>query len=121
MNTISIARYDIETSHELEDFAEIIHSIEFRYNTAHLALAGLKAGEIGQAINQAMKVCLFNGIDTAEHFRPFYVFDEKRGGTYCDWRMTRQGFTLVVLNAPVLHMTIAHWQWELINKLMSIP
>lgn len=120
MDTISILRYGMATSHELDDFAEILHSIEFKYNTAHLAMAGLKPAEINTAINKAMKVCLLNGIDTGEHFRSLYVFDGKRGNTFCDWRMTWQGFTLAVMNAPVLHMSVAHWQWELVNKVMTL-
>src|SRR5687768_3418697 len=119
MDTISLLRYNMGISHEMEDFAEILHSIDFKYNTGHLVRAGLKASDIGPAINKAMKVCLLNNIDTWEHFRSLYVFDEKRGSIYCDWRMTKQGFTLAVLNAPEMHMAIAHWQWELINQVVS--
>ena len=120
MDTISLVRYGMTTSHELEDFTEILHSIDFKYNTRHLSLAGLRPEEINSAINKAMKVCLLNGIDAAEHFRSFYVFDGNRGSIYCDWRMTKQGFTLVVMNAPVLHMSIAHWQWEMVERISGM-
>jgi len=29
--------------------------------------------------------------------------------------MSRQGFTLVILNAPHSNTAIARWQWELVN------
>lgn len=114
---INISRYEITIPGTPEDFEEVLHSLEFKYNTGHLALSGLKPSEIRTSINRAMKVCRLNHIDTADHFRSMYIFDEKTGNTYCDWRMTRQGFTLVVMNTPAISPAIARWQWELINSM----
>jgi hypothetical protein len=117
MDEINITRYEISIHDASDDFEDILHSLEFRYNAGHLALSGLQANEIRASISKAMKVCRLNGIDTSDHFRSLYIFDEKTGATYCDWRMTRQGFTLVVMNTPATNESIARWQWELINSL----
>lgn len=120
MNRINIRRYEITMPGAFDEFEEILHSAEFKYNTNHLALSGLQNDQVRAAIGRAMKVCRLNGIDPAEHFRSCYIFDEKTGSTYCDWRMTRQGFTLVVINTPATNNALARWQWELINSLMPI-
>lgn len=119
MQTLNITRYEITMPGPVDDFVDMIHSIEFKYNTSHLAIAGLEADGITEAIGKAMKVCRLNNIDTADHFRSFYIFDEKKGNTCCDWRMTRQGFMLVVINAPATTQAIAQCQWEMINSLAS--
>lgn len=119
MSTTEIARYDIPVPDVLDDFAGIIHSIEFKFNTNHLLMAGIRPGEINEAVSRAMRVCRLNAVETTEHFRPLYIFDKDQGNTYCDWKMTRQGFTLVLMNAPVTHMAIAQWQWQVINTLSS--
>ncbi len=120
MNTINISRYEITTSGILTDFEEIFHSAAFKYNTDHLAMSGLQPDEIMTAIGMAMKVCRLNQIDPAEHFRSLYIFDETSHNTYSDWRMTRQGFALVVINTPAHNTAIARWQWQLINSIMPI-
>jgi hypothetical protein len=116
METLSITLYDSKFSHELDDFADIIITAQFKYNTGHLLLAGLSSDDIGYAMGRAMKVCKMNGIDPRDHFRSLYVFDEKNSFTYCDWKMTREGFTLVVMNSPSTNEAIAHWQWEMVVK-----
>ena len=115
MRTVNITRYEITRPGILNDFEEVLHSLQFKYNTNQLVVAGLQPDEITMAMSRAMKVCRLNGIEVAEHFRSLYVFDENTGATYCDWRMSRQGFTLVILNAPHSNTAIARWQWELVN------
>lgn len=121
METTNLIRYEMNTYHELEDFAEMIHSIELKYTTRHLLLIGLTNEDIQAGINRGMNVCGLNGIDSGDHFRSVYIFDEKTSRIYCDWRMTRQGFTLVIMNTPASNPAIAHWQWELINSSTAIP
>jgi hypothetical protein len=120
MGTVNIRRYEFTTAGILEDFEEVIHTAAFKYDTRHLALSGLEPQEIMKAISRAMKVCRLNGIDPAEHFRSLYIFDEDNHNTYCDWRMTRQGFALVVINTPATNPAIASWQWQLINSVMPM-
>jgi hypothetical protein len=118
MNTTSIARYEIITHHELEDFLEATQLIQFKFNSRHLIMAGLHPDEIQDAINRAMKVCTMNSIDTTDHFRVLYVFNKEKGDLYGDWQMTREGFMLVVMNTPVTNTDIARWQWKLINNMV---
>ena len=117
--TISITRYDIKTHNQLDDFEDLIHNLRFNYHSDHLALIGLSPAEIHDAITCAMKVCKLNGVEATEHFALQYVFDEKEHSTYGDWKMTRQGFILSILNAPKTNEAIARWQWELVNVMME--
>src|SRR5687767_8061170 len=117
MATLNIALYEIMNQPELDDFTDIVQSMQFKYNTAHLSLAGLDHDDITTAVTRAMRVCRLNGIETREHFRSLYVFDKLHGGTYCDWRMTREGFMLAIMNAPTLNESLANCQWEIIHKI----
>jgi hypothetical protein len=109
--------YETSPHHELDDFIEAIQLIQFQFNSRHLIMAGLHPDEIQDAINRAMKVCTINHVDTTDHFRVLYLFNNEKGGIYSDWQMTREGFMLVVLNTPVTNSTIARWQWKLINRM----
>jgi hypothetical protein len=113
MNILNITRYEIPAHNEADDFVEALHSVEFRYTTRQLVVAGVQPEEIIHSINKAIKVCRLNFVDPADHFRSFYVFDELKGNLYCDWRMTREGFMLAIMNTPATNTSIAHWQWEL--------
>ncbi len=117
MNTLNLnlIQYTVATPDELDDFVNMYHTIHLKYNTQHLLLAGLKSDEINTAVNRAMIVCKLNGVDTREHFKSVYVFDSVKNMVYYDWRMTRQGFALVIMNAPSENTTVARWQWELAN------
>ena len=116
---LEIIPYDTTLSTELDEFTEMIHSLELKYNSWHLLQAGIEPTAIHSAIEKAMHVCNLNGIDTDHHFRPFYIFNEEKATTYCDWRMTRQGFYLVLLNSPAETIQLAKWQWGLAN--LNLP
>jgi hypothetical protein len=116
MESLNIARYQLATPSGLDDFTEMIRLIHLRYTTGHLVMAGVTPEEVSEAISKAMQVCHFNGIDPSGHFHAMYVFNEKTHNTYCDWRMSRQGFALVLMNVPAINSVIARWQWEMVNS-----
>jgi hypothetical protein len=113
----NLVKYDIRVHDWTDDLEEMVHSFDFTYTTGHLALAGLIPAEINTAVNKAMKVCRLNDIDSSQHFRSFYIFDENKHDTYCEWRMTKQGFALVIMNAPHTNESIARWQWEIVKSI----
>jgi hypothetical protein len=117
MNTFNITRYDFKIHDSIDEFEEMLHHIEFTHSTGQLALAGLTPDDIDAAVGKAMKICRLNGIDPSEHFNSLYIFDEKNGDTYCEWRMTDQGFALAIINAAHTNTAIAHWQWEFVNAI----
>jgi hypothetical protein len=117
MSTLHIARYEVVNHHELDDFVEALHHIQFKYSSRQLMLAGLSPDDIPAAIGRAMKVCRLNDVDTTDHFRTMYVFNKQTGTTYRDWRMTREGFMLAIMNTPANTLQLARWQWELITSL----
>jgi hypothetical protein len=113
MNIFNITRYEIPAHNEADDFIEALHSVEFKYTTRQLIVAGVQPDEILHSINKAIKVCRLNLVDPSDYFRSCYVFDESSGNLYCDWRMTREGFMLTIMNTPATNTAIAHWQMRL--------
>jgi hypothetical protein len=119
METVNITRYEVTMPGALDDFTEMVHQLQLKYSTGNLALAGLKADEVSCAVSRAMRICRLNDIDTRDHFRSLYIFDGKSGTVFCDWRMSRQGFMLALMNAPNCNPAIAYWQWELIGSVIQ--
>lgn len=117
MSAMNIIHYDFRLHDPMDEFREVLHHLEFIYNTGHLAIAGVLPADINIAVSNAMKVCKINNVDPADHFKSLYVFSIETGVTYCEWVMSRQGFALVVMNAPHTNATIARWQWEMVNAM----
>lgn len=113
-----IMKYEIRFIPELDEFEELVHSLEFRYSSRHLLIAGIEVAEMPETIARAMRACKNAGIETRDHFRSLYIVDEKTSGVFRDWRLTRQGFALCIMSAAGVNKTIACCQWELANNSM---
>lgn len=113
-----ISRYETTINSEAEHFEEVLESIRFMYNCRHLSEAGLfRKEDINDAVGRAMLVCQLNGIDSRHHFKTVYVFNQADCSVTTDWCMTRQGLSLVIMNAPTPNLAIAKWQWQIANMM----
>jgi hypothetical protein len=42
-----------------------------------------------------------------------YVFDGNTGALHIDWRMSKKGLNVMMMQIPALNEKIAQWLWEL--------
>lgn len=114
-----LIRTEVAPRTHIDDFIDMLHAVEFKYTTEHLLKAGLRVDDLNMAINNAIKSCRLNGIDTEDHFRICYIFAESDQSVHWEWRFTKEGFTLIMMNAPCMGPTMAKWQWMMVNSLIS--
>lgn len=71
--------------------------------------------EIEDAIKKAISICHLVGIETKYHFKKIYVFDDHDKTINVDWRMSKKGFNLVIMQFQKLNQKNAIWLWQLAN------
>jgi hypothetical protein len=109
--SISIYRPVLEYS-AVEEFEEALRYKALCYNMRHLLLTGIiNQEDVLAALQKAIQICKLAGINSADHFKPLYVFDVATGVTYTDWLMSKKGFSLIMMQLPLNEQT-AHWLLE---------
>ena len=69
--------------------------------------------EIDEAIKNALSICHLVGIESKFHFKEINVFDVDFNTINIDWRMSKKGFNLVVMQLQKLNQKNAVWLWQL--------
>lgn len=114
MSTINIIPYHSDYSHHsLADFEEILHYSMLRYSMLHLIHEGITSRDsFNEALQKAIKVCTYAGIDMSLHFKQVYAYDTESGVMDIDWIMSKRGLKLIILQYPELNKQLAQWLWE---------
>ena len=93
----------------------ILHS-KLQYSTFDLQLIQeISNEEIENAIKNAITICHLVGIESKFHFKKIYVFDVDNKSINIDWRISKKGFNLVVMQFQKLNQKNAVWLWQLAN------
>ncbi|CAM3575411.1 hypothetical protein [Flavobacterium psychrophilum] len=65
--------------------------------------------EIDEAIKNAFLICHLVGIESKFHFKGINIFDVDFNTISIDWRMSKKGFNLVVMQFKKLNQKNAFW------------
>jgi len=66
-----------------------------------------------EALQKSMQVCRLAGGNSVQHFKKIYVYDDQVSTMHIDWRMTKKGLNLMVMQSPSVNEKMARWLWEL--------
>ncbi len=92
----------------LENFLNLYHGGHMHRLASDLLDEGLSVKEIMEAVRRAMTVCRTNGLDLRPHFQLVYT---QLGGTLVrDCKLSDFGYSLVMMNGPSDHPSVANWQ-----------
>ena len=69
--------------------------------------------EIDESIKNAISICHLVGIESKYHFKKIYVFDVDYNVINIDWRMSKKGFNLVIMQFQKITPKNAIWLWNL--------
>ena len=84
------------------------------YSLRHLAfLENVSQENIVEALQKALQVCHSAGINSKHHFKQIFLFDSTIGTLLIDWRMSRTGFNLLIIQMPSTNVNLAVWLWKL--------
>lgn len=101
----------------LKDLKESILLANLKYAKIDLQLIlELSDDEIENSIKNAISICHLVGIDSKYHFKKIYVFDVDYGIINIDWRMSKKGFNLVIMQFQKITPKNATWLWQLADN-----
>ncbi|WP_395066481.1 hypothetical protein [Flavobacterium sp.] len=100
----------------LKDFEESIHNSKLNFSLLQLAFTENISNEnIVEALQKSLQICALAGIESKRHFKKVYIYDATIKTMHLDWRMSKKGFNLMVMQFPSLNENKARWLWELAN------
>lgn len=98
----------------LRDFEEAIDNSKLNYSLGHLTFAeDDSTNTIADALKKSLQICKLAGIESSRHFKKIYVYDLEKQTIYIDWRMSQEGFNLMIMQLPKLNKKTALWIWKL--------
>ena len=101
----------------LKDLKESILYSNLKYSISDLQLIQeLPNYEVEDFIKNAISICHLLGIESKYHFKKIYVFDINHKTINIDWRMSKKGFNLVIMQFQKLNQKNATWLWQLADN-----
>jgi hypothetical protein len=91
----------------------IIHS-KLEYSSTDLQVfQEISDEEMDEAVKNAILICHLVGIESKHHFKEINVFDVVFNTININWRMSKKGFNLVVMQFQKINRKNAIWLWQL--------
>ncbi|WP_310558444.1 hypothetical protein [Flavobacterium sp.] len=101
----------------LKELKESILYSKLQYTSFDLQLINdISNDEIDESIKNAISICHLVGIESKYHFKKIYVFDVDYKIINTEWRMSKKGFNLVVMQFQKLNQKKAIWLWKLADN-----
>lgn len=115
MKTNSTIYYpSIHNAFAQNKFENTLRDATLIYSLKHLAfLHNVSPENIVDAVQKSMQVCHLAGINSKHHFKKIFVFDLTMGTLLVDWRMSKTGFNLLIIQIPSVNEKVASWLWKL--------
>jgi hypothetical protein len=111
---ITISPLGRKNSFTMNDFEEALHNSMRRYSLRHLNfIEDISEEQILETLHKSMQVCRLAGANSVQHFKKIYVYDPEVSSMHIEWRMTKKGLNLMVMQTPTLNEKMARWLWEL--------
>lgn len=100
----------------MNEFEEALQNSMRKYSLRQLNfMEDISEEQITEALQKSIQVCRLAGINSLQHFKKIYVYDPEISTMHIDWRMTKRGVNLMVMQTPSMNEKMARWLWELAN------
>jgi len=98
----------------INNFEEAFENSMRRYSLRQMNfMENISEEQILESLQKSMQVCRLAGVNTVQHFKKIYVYDPAVSSMQIDWRMTKKGLNLMVMQTPSMNEKMARWLWEL--------
>ena len=98
----------------MNDFEEAFQSSMRRYSLRQLNfIDDISDEQLLESLQKSMQVCSLAGGNSGKHFKKIYVYDPEVSTMQIDWRMTKKGLNLMVMQTPSINEKMARLLWEL--------
>lgn len=99
---------------EMNDLEEALQNSMRKYSLRHLNfMEDISEEQILEALQKSIQVCRLAGVNSVHHFKKVYVYDPEVRSMHIDWRMTKKGLNLMVMQTSSMNEKMARWLWEL--------
>lgn len=115
MKNNSVVLYETnDYLNHLRDFEDAIYNSKFHYSLRNLTFAENSLPEnCLEALQKSLRICQLAGIESRHHFKKVYVYDLESQTIVIDWRMSQEGFNLIIMQFSSHNENTAHWLWKL--------
>lgn len=103
--------YDIADS--IDNFMNFYYNLQLNYLASDLLDQGMSPQQITDAITKAMKIVAISGREMREHFMP--VFTQVNKGIIRDCKLSKLGYSLVLMNACPDLRCVGEWQIKVLE------
>lgn len=98
----------------VNDFEEAFLNSLRRYSMKHLPYTEEVSQEnIMEALQKSLQLCHLAGINGSQHFKKIFIYDADVHAIQVDWRMSKKGLNLMVMQSSQLNERLARWLCEL--------
>ena len=96
------------------EFEDAYYDSTLQYSLKHVAFIGdISSENIIEALQKSLQICRLVGINSKHHYKQIYIFDAKTETLSIDWRMSKIGLNLMIIQIPLLNENMALWLWKL--------
>lgn len=98
------------------EFEDAFYNSLRQYSLRHLPfIENISHENILEALQKSLQVCQLAGINSKQHFKKIYIYDDDIKTIHIDWKMSKRAVNLLVMQMPTLNENKARWLWELAN------
>lgn len=95
------------SSSNMNDFEEAFQTSMRRYSLRQLNfMEDISEKQVLEALQKSMNVCRLAGVNSMQHFKKIYVYDDEISTMHIDWRITKKGLNLMVMRTPSINEKI---------------
>lgn len=118
MKTDDITLYS-STARQLvqNEFEDALYHSMLQYSLRHLPITeDVGQEKVMEALQKSIRLCSLAGVESKQHFKRRYIFDENTATLHTDWLMSKKGLNVMVMQIPTLNERMARWLWELAEE-----
>jgi hypothetical protein len=98
----------------VNEFDDGFYNPKLQYSLRHLAFIGNIPNEtLAEALKKALQICCLANINSKQHFKQVYLFNENDGTLCIDCFMSKNGFNLMLMQISSINEKLALWLWHL--------
>ncbi len=114
--TTNTVNYSLSTKNQFVDneFDDDFYNHRLKYSLRHLAFLGNISNEkMEDALNKCLQICYLANINSKQHFKRVYLYNEQANMLQVDFFMSKNGFNLILMQMPTINEKLACWLWRL--------
>lgn len=115
MRNDSITLFSLrETNACTHNFEEALQHSMRKYSLRNLRFMDeISQEQLSNTLQKSIQVCRMAGENSILHFKKIYVYDAELNTMKIDWRMTKKGLNLMIMQTPSVNEQMARWLWKL--------